>query len=54
MKCKYCNGNDKDMPCLYPSENKDGCLRDIRIKSAREKKFNTIPEKYEIKRIERG
>lgn len=44
MKCKYCNGNDKDRPCLYQSENKPGCLRDSRIKSEMSAKIkNSIP-----------
>lgn len=29
--CKACGGNDKNIPCAYPSENKDGCLRDFRL-----------------------
>ena len=47
MKCKYCNGNDKDMlQCAYPSENKPGCLRYSRIKSEISAKVkNNIPEK---------
>lgn len=28
--CTYCNGNDVDMPCAFPSEGKPGCLRDER------------------------
>ena len=27
MICPTCNGNNKDMPCAYPSENKPGCLK---------------------------
>lgn len=27
--CPACNGNDKDAPCAYPSEGKQGCLREI-------------------------
>lgn len=30
-RCPYCGGNDKDMPCAYPSEGKPGCLRDVRL-----------------------
>lgn len=30
-KCTYCGGNDRDMPCAYPSEKKPGCLRDTRL-----------------------
>lgn len=25
--CKSCGGNNSDMPCAYPSENKPGCLK---------------------------
>lgn len=28
--CPACNGNDTDAPCAYPSEGKQGCLRDKR------------------------
>jgi len=31
-ECSYCRGNDRDMPCAYPSEGKPGCLRDIRLR----------------------
>ena len=30
-KCKGCNGNDGDTPCAYPSGDRDGCLRDVRL-----------------------
>ena len=30
-RCKSCNGNDGDMPCAYPGENKHGCLRNARM-----------------------
>ena len=30
-RCTYCNGNDGDTPCAYPSEGKPGCLRDKRL-----------------------
>jgi hypothetical protein len=33
VKCVSCGGNDADMPCLYPSEGKAGCLRDARLAS---------------------
>jgi len=29
--CSYCHGNDRNMPCAYPSEGKPGCLRDARL-----------------------
>lgn len=29
--CSYCGGNDRDVPCLWPSEGKPGCLRDARL-----------------------
>lgn len=32
--CTYCHGNDRDVPCAYPSEGKPGCLRDARLKEA--------------------
>lgn len=32
--CPWCRGNDRDMPCLYPSEGKPGCLRDARLKKS--------------------
>jgi hypothetical protein len=45
MKCKYCYGNDQDMPCAYPGELKPGCLRDSRLKAEMYEKFkNNIPE----------
>ena len=25
--CSYCNGNNKDAPCAFPGEKKDGCLK---------------------------
>jgi hypothetical protein len=25
--CRVCGGNNEDMPCIFPSEGKDGCLR---------------------------
>lgn len=31
VQCQSCNGNDRDMPCAYPSEGKPGCLRDQRL-----------------------
>lgn len=34
ISCKACNGNDGDMPCAYPSEGQEGCLRDQRLKPA--------------------
>jgi hypothetical protein len=33
-KCSYCGGNDRDMPCAYPSEKKEGCLRDARLQQS--------------------
>ena len=30
-ECPYCHGNDRDVPCAYPSEGKPGCLRDARL-----------------------
>lgn len=33
QRCAYCHGNDRDMPCAYPSEGKPGCLRDQRLKA---------------------
>lgn len=33
-ECNYCNGNDNDKPCAYPSENKPGCLRDERLSAS--------------------
>jgi hypothetical protein len=33
-KCPVCLGNDRDMPCAYPSQNKAGCLRDLRLTQA--------------------
>jgi hypothetical protein len=30
-KCRACNGNDRDVPCAYPSEGQAGCLRDVRL-----------------------
>lgn len=30
-RCSYCGGNDGDMPCAYPGENKPGCLRTQRL-----------------------
>jgi len=30
--CPVCNGNDRDLPCAYPSEGQAGCLRDRRLK----------------------
>jgi len=45
MKCRYCNGNDRDAPCAYPSEGKKGCLRDSRLKAERYAAVkNTIPD----------
>ena len=32
IRCPTCNGNDKDAPCAYPSEGKEGCLRDKRLR----------------------
>jgi hypothetical protein len=29
--CPACGGNDRDMPCAYPSEGRPGCLRDARL-----------------------
>ena len=29
--CPVCKGNDADMPCAYPSERVNGCLRDVRL-----------------------
>jgi hypothetical protein len=29
--CVMCNGNDAGMPCAYPGEKKQGCLRDARL-----------------------
>lgn len=29
--CPSCNGNDRDKPCLHPSEGVVSCLRDIRL-----------------------
>lgn len=31
QSCETCGGNDFDMPCAYPSENKQGCLRQKRL-----------------------
>lgn len=36
--CPSCNGNDMDKPCAYPSEGKEWCLRDARIKKYAEVK----------------
>lgn len=33
--CQTCNGNDRDMPCAYPSKGGTGCLRDKRILAER-------------------
>ena len=30
-RCSTCKGNDADAPCAYPSEGRDGCLRDARL-----------------------
>ena len=43
--CKYCNGNDKNVPCAYPSQKKDGCLRDVRLKEEAEERAR-ITEYY--------
>jgi hypothetical protein len=31
-RCESCVGNDADMPCAYPGEDKPGCLRDARLR----------------------
>jgi len=36
LTCAYCHGNDRDMPCAYPSESKPGCLRDQRLRGSPE------------------
>jgi len=28
ITCPVCGGNDADAPCAYPSEDKEGCLRE--------------------------
>lgn len=30
--CPFCLGNDRNVPCAYPSEGREGCLRDIRLR----------------------
>lgn len=39
--CPVCNGNDADMPCAYPSENQEGCLRDKRFNTRNTQPPNT-------------
>ncbi len=31
ITCRHCGGNDKDVPCAYPSDGAPGCLRDQRL-----------------------
>ncbi len=33
--CTYCHGDDRSIPCAYPSEGKPGCLRDARLAEAK-------------------
>ncbi len=30
--CLSCGGNDANVPCAYPSEGMNGCLRDKRLR----------------------
>ena len=41
-QCPVCQGNDGDKPCLYPSEGKQGCLRDIRLYGVKKMPDNII------------
>ena len=38
-KCPVCGGNDFDLPCAYPGDRLDKCLREKRLRRM------TIPEK---------
>lgn len=31
VRCVVCNGDDASVPCAYPSEGKNGCVRDARL-----------------------
>lgn len=50
-KCTACGGNDGDAPCLYPSENKAGCLRDARLSRTGEK-GERIPSGWRLVPVE--
>jgi|ERR1019366_989728 hypothetical protein len=41
-QCPVCLGNDFHMPCAYPSEGKQGCLRDKRLRHAHEAKLSDL------------
>lgn len=47
--CPTCNGDDKNAPCAYPSEGKQGCLRDARIARMKmEQQYKDIGEHGEF------
>lgn len=48
--CRVCNGNDRDVPCAYPSGDQPGCLRDARLRAEITEEYRTFLEYMKVER----